>query len=69
MEADGTGERPFLNTDSNEGRGAPSPDGNYVAVSSEATGSLDIFVYDMDGNQVLQLTDDGYDNYEPHWSK
>lgn len=69
VNTDGTGERPFLNADVNEGRGAPSPDGNYVAVSSETTGSLDIFIYDMDGNQVLQLTDDGYDNYEPYWSK
>ncbi|UCE26585.1 MAG: PD40 domain-containing protein [Candidatus Coatesbacteria bacterium] len=69
MYADGTGERPFLNTETSEGRGAPSPDGGYVAVANEETGSLDIYVYDMDGNRVLQLTDDAYDNYEPHWSK
>jgi Tol biopolymer transport system component len=69
MYADGTGERPFLNTETNEGRGAPSPDGGYVAVANEETGALDIYVYDTDGNRVLQLTDDAYDNYEPHWSR
>jgi Tol biopolymer transport system component len=69
MNADGTGVRPFLNTETGEGRGAPSPDGGYVAVANEETGTLDIWIHDMDGNRVLQLTDDTYDNYEPHWSK
>lgn len=69
MYADGTGERPFLSTETIEGRGAPSPDGGYVAVANEETGTLEIYIYDMDGNPVLQLTDDAYDNYEPHWSR
>ncbi len=69
MYADGTGERPFLNTETVEGRGVPSPDGGYVAVANEETGTLEIYIYDMDGNPVLQLTDDAYDNYEPHWSR
>jgi len=69
MNADGSDERPFLNTGTSEGRGAPSPDGDYVAVANEETGTLNIYIYDMDGNLVSQLTNDAYDNYEPHWSK
>lgn len=69
MYADGTGQKPLVNTENTEGRGAPSPDGAYVVVPIEDGGSLDLFIYDMEGERVSQLTADAYDNYEPCWSK
>ncbi|MEX2144383.1 MAG: DPP IV N-terminal domain-containing protein [Anaerolineales bacterium] len=45
-----------------------SPDGEYIVYMSEREKNRDLFIADIEGNDVLQLTDEpGYD-YEPNWS-
>lgn len=45
-----------------------SPDGQLIVYMSEREKNRDLFIMDLEGNDVLQLTDQpGYD-YEPNWS-
>ena len=48
---------------------APSPDGNYVAYSSDHNGGFEIYVKQLTPGAVeIQLTSDGGQNYQPVWS-
>ncbi len=46
-----------------------SPDGNSIAYSSDQSGSFEIYVKQLTpGGRVIQLTNDGRQNFEPAWS-
>lgn len=45
-----------------------SPDGEYIVYMKEQNKNRDLFIADMDGNDVLQLTDVEAPDYEPNWS-
>lgn len=44
-----------------------SPDGNYLAFASNRAGSYDIFVYDLNSQQLFQLTQSIAFNYPGDW--
>lgn len=45
-----------------------SPDGSQIVYMSERDGNRDLYIMDLEGNDIVRLTDDpGYD-YEPAWS-
>lgn len=55
-------------TDSGEDGGPTwSPDGSKIAFISRRNGNWDIFVVDSDGSNLVQLTFDEKDDYEPVW--
>ncbi|MEA3297189.1 MAG: PDZ domain-containing protein, partial [candidate division Zixibacteria bacterium] len=46
-----------------------SPDGNYVAYFSDATGEEELYLVSHDGTETIRLTEDGYcHKYGPVWS-
>ena len=45
-----------------------SPDGKQVVYMMEHDGTRDLFIADLDGNNLLQLTDEPAYDYEPNWS-
>ncbi len=45
-----------------------SPDGERIVYMAEHEGNRDLFIMDMDGNDVAQLTDEPTYDYEPNWS-
>jgi serine/threonine protein kinase len=45
-----------------------SPDGTYVAFASSTTGNSDIWVQNVDGSDLRQLTDDAFSDSWPVWS-
>ncbi len=47
---------------------ACSPDGRYIALSSDRNGNNDIYVMDADGSHVKQLTQGNGVNQAPAWS-
>ncbi|MDD4052086.1 MAG: LpqB family beta-propeller domain-containing protein, partial [candidate division Zixibacteria bacterium] len=44
-----------------------SPDGSRVAFSALSQGERDLFVYCFDGDSLIQLTHDQYDDLDPSW--
>jgi len=48
--------------------GAISPDGKKVAFVRETNGNYDIWMQDVDGSDLLQLTSSQYGDFEPAWS-
>lgn len=69
MKPDGTDIRPILTNDANERYPDLSPDGRYLAYASDETGSLDIYVLDLQTSDITHLThwDDSAEWY-PAWS-
>jgi Tol biopolymer transport system component len=45
-----------------------SPDGRSIAFSGSVGGISDIFVYDLDTDETIQLTDDKFADLQPTWS-
>jgi Tol biopolymer transport system component len=45
-----------------------SPDGRYIAFTGLAGGFSDLYVYDLETEQIRQLTDDKYADMHPAWS-
>ncbi len=45
-----------------------SPDGHTLAIAGQATGASDLFLYDMNTNQVRRLTNDGWADMQPAFS-
>lgn len=45
-----------------------SPDGRYIAFSGLVDGVSDIYLYDLQQDSVLQITDDAYSDLQPAWS-
>jgi hypothetical protein len=45
-----------------------SPDGRYVAFSAIVRGVSDLFVYDLEEEQLRRLTNDAYADLQPAWS-
>jgi len=45
-----------------------SPDGEHIVYMKERDGNRNLFIADMEGNDVLQLTDAPEHDYEPNWS-
>lgn len=45
-----------------------SPDGQYIAYMSERDGNRDLYIMDLEGNDIARLTDDPAHDYEPAWS-
>jgi Tol biopolymer transport system component len=48
--------------------GAISPDGKRVAFVRNIGGNYDIWMQDIDGSDLVQLTDSKYGEFEPAWS-
>ncbi|WP_100277834.1 TolB family protein [Mariprofundus aestuarium] len=48
--------------------GAVSPDGKSVAFVRETNGNYDIWMQDVDGSDLVQLTNSEYGDFEPAWS-
>ena len=48
--------------------GAVSPDGKRIAFVRETKGNYDIWVQDIDGDNLMQLTSSEYGDFEPAWS-
>ncbi len=47
--------------------GQPAHSGR-ILFTSDRGGDRDLYIMDLDGSDVLQLTDDGSDDVTPHWS-
>lgn len=47
---------------------AVSPDGRFIAFTSDRNGSWDIFIMPVDGGKAVQLTNDGAHDLHPSWS-
>lgn len=45
-----------------------SPDGQQVVYMSEREGNRDLYIMDLNGNDLVRLTDDPTYDYEPAWS-
>lgn len=60
INADGTGMAPLVQTDANEGWGVVSPDGKWLAYTSDAAGNTDIWVKD-----ISNFADAAYDPTDP----
>ncbi len=45
-----------------------SPDGRYIALSGQRGGIADLYVYDMEAEELTQLTSDKYGDLQPNWS-
>ena len=45
-----------------------SPDGEHIVYMKEHDKNRDLFIADMEGNDILQLTDVEAHDYEPNWS-
>jgi Tol biopolymer transport system component len=45
-----------------------SPDGRYVAFSALIGGFSDLFIYDLETDQLRRITDDAYAEIQPAWS-
>jgi hypothetical protein len=45
-----------------------SPDGRYIAFSGTDGGLSDLFLYDLEAEDVVRLTDDRYGDLQPSWS-
>ncbi|HMA44658.1 MAG TPA: BamA/TamA family outer membrane protein [Gemmatimonadales bacterium] len=45
-----------------------APDGHAVAFSAQANGWTDLYVYDLQRNDLQRLTNDGYADLQPAWS-
>lgn len=45
-----------------------SPDGRYIAFSGTEGGLSDLFLYDLEAEDVVRLTDDRYADLQPSWS-
>ncbi|MSR21906.1 MAG: peptidase S9 [Gemmatimonadetes bacterium] len=45
-----------------------SPDGRYIAFSGSVGGISDLFIYDLEGQATVRLTDDKYADLQPTWS-
>jgi hypothetical protein len=45
-----------------------SPDGRYIAFSGSVGGVTDLFVYDLEGETTIRLTDDRFADLQPAWS-
>ena len=45
-----------------------SPDGRYIAFSAQVQGLSDLFIYDLIGNELRQLTNDAFADLQPAWS-
>ena len=65
--ADGSDMRPFLATEADETSGRFSPDGNWVAYTSDTSGRLEVYVRAYPGaGSLIQVSQDGGDG--PVWS-
>jgi len=65
--ADGTGE-PWALTDQGYNlMPAWAPDGRSIAYVSERDGQIDAFVMDLDGQDLVQITDDYYEERDLDW--
>ena len=45
-----------------------SPDGRYIAFSGAVGGITDLFLYDLETSETIQLTQDKYADLQPSWS-
>ncbi|MEE2905575.1 MAG: peptidase S9 [Gemmatimonadota bacterium] len=45
-----------------------SPDNRYLAFSGSVGGITDLFLYDLEAESIIRLTDDKYADFQPTWS-
>ncbi len=63
-----SGEGKKLTRDGLSWQSAVSPDGRRLAFSSRRDGDLELYVMDLDGENLVQLTDNSFDDDAPAWS-
>jgi TolB protein len=44
-----------------------SPDGEWISFASDRDGDHEVFIMQMDGSRVTQLTYDPDDDWQPRW--
>jgi TolB protein len=66
MNADGSAVRRISQSGVSDFSPTWSPDGKWIAFTSTRNGSTDVFMMDLNGNNVTQLTKGGGDH--PSWS-
>jgi Tol biopolymer transport system component len=62
------GERNLSNDPKEDAECDVSPDGKRVAFSSERDGTYHIYVVDIDGGNLIQLTNEQVGDFSPRWS-
>ena len=67
MAADGSGEPKALTSSGYNLMPAWSPDGRYLAYVGEESGQIDVFVINLQGDQVFRVTDDYYEERDLDW--
>ena len=45
-----------------------SPDGNKIVVAGLSQGQSDLYMYNLENNEVIRLTNDDYSDLQPDWS-
>lgn len=58
----------LIATTREDSRGAWSPDGRNIAFNSDRTGSMNIWIHDLDGGATRQLTTGPGGDFQPNWS-
>jgi len=67
MNADGTGRRPLLESDADEGAPSMSPDGQWLAYDTDVDGNYEIYVMDMVSEQKRRVTNHRGRDVSPAW--
>ncbi|MBW2187986.1 MAG: PD40 domain-containing protein [Deltaproteobacteria bacterium] len=58
--------RDYTNTATDE-EATWSPDGNWIAFTSDRDGNRDIYIMTADGQNVMQVTTNPFDDSRPSW--
>ena len=66
IDATGMNEHSFMNNHRKDGSPVVSPDGRYIAFHSSRGGDLDIYTYDLEREELNQLT---HNNVEDGWTQ
>ncbi len=57
----------FMNPGADPSRPAWSPDGRYVVFTTTRAGGLELYWISLDGAEILRLTENQVDDYDPGW--
>jgi len=57
----------FMNPGSNPSAPTWSPDGHYLVFTTTRAGGLELYWISLDGSEILRLTENQVDDYDPSW--